>query len=166
MYSAPQLSRRSSQLGLLPIVAIPTFLTSINTALSTFGLNSSDPTKDKARLARIATAFSLAVAGDTTPQTGLDNLSGEAYLHEIANNAPVAGGGTAGGSQVAIAAAKAALVELAGRRAATGVVGAALPVSTIPATVAHGVVTVAKSPVVLGAVVVGAYFLLAKRGRR
>jgi hypothetical protein len=140
-------------------------LTSINSALAVFGLNSSDPVRDKERLARIATAFSLAVSGDATPQSNLDNLSGEAYLHEIANNAPVAGGGTAGGSQVAIAAAKAALVELAGRRAATGIVGGLIPVSTIPATAAHVATSIVTSPITLGLLAVGGYMLLRRRGR-
>ena len=155
-----------SGLGLLPSLAIPTFLTSLNGALAVLGLNSSDPVRDQARLARIATAFSLAVAGDTTPQSGLDGLSGEAYLHEIATNAPVAGGGTAGGSTVAVTAAKAALVELQARRAATGVIGAALPLSTIPATAAHLVTTVAMSPVVWAGIAVAAFLLFKGRGKK
>lgn len=152
-------------LGLLPVVAVPAFLQSLNSALSIFGLNSSDPAKDKIRIANINQAFSLAVAGNTTPQSNLDMLTGEAYLHQIANNAPVAGGGTAGGSQIAIKAAQAALVELAARRGATTVIGGLLPVSTIPATVTGTITQVAKSPVVLlgGAAIL--LYMISKRRR-
>lgn len=152
-------------LGVLPVLAVPAFLTSLNTALSAFGLNSSDPTRDRQRLARIAQAFSLAVVDNQTPQPNLDNLSGEDYLREIAADKPVAGGGTAAGSSVARRAAQAAIVELGVRRAATGVVGAALPMSTIPAQMAATARQVLGNPYILIGGAAAIYFLFLRRRR-
>jgi hypothetical protein len=118
----------------------------LNEVESFFGFGSSDPARDAQRIARLNQAWSLASRNDPTPQPNLDNLSGRGYIEEIASDAPVPGGGTTSGSKVALTYARTLLDRLAGG----GVITRPIP--------GLGV-----SPLVLGAVAVGAFFLLRRR---
>jgi hypothetical protein len=164
MYAAS----RSRGLGLAPVIVAAAIPVIPGLLHSIFGNDGTPPT-DQIQLARIAQAFSLAVINDPTPQATLPSnlhaLGGEAYLHWIADNVAIPGG-TSSASPVARRAAQAALVELGARRAATGVVGTVLPLSTIPATIGGTVQQTLTNPVVLLGGAAAVYFLLRRRRAR
>lgn len=117
------------RLGALPVAAVASSFLDLNSLLSKFGLSSSDPAKDRERMARIDSNFNAAMAGDP---------SAVACLRDMAQGVSSGPGDPrqcAVGSSVAAAYAKLRWAEYQARKLG-GTVGAGLVLESPQATTA------------------------------
>lgn len=142
-------SRQS--LGLSPLVVA----TTVNEAAALVGLNSSDPTRDKERIARINATYDAAMAGDAASITCLREMAQGVAQSNDPRTCAV-------GSKIAAAYAKVKWTEYQARVGAGQVGSVLIGQSNLP-TMAAGAF---KAALPWGTIAVGGLLLLALRRRR